>query len=252
MHRSRGLVIVVVVLSALGVGRAFAVCGDGVIDGTEKCDGANLNGKTCTKLTGGFAPGGNLVCKPDCTFDDTDCDRAFIASLVPARIGAAKNRCHLEWGTIGTVPQKGNPTRRVCNEGDKGCDQDRAFNNVCEIAIQVCLNVTDPRAAGCAASRIVELDVLKPSLAGPQGQDVTAGVLTAAQGLAKDQAAVNGNTVRYSPPVDAFKCGGGTVRIPTRGSVGHAKPGKVTIRARATDNSGQGRTVGVLTLLCMP
>ncbi len=49
-------------------------CGNNMIDmgvdGEEECDGANLAGQTCE--TFGF-PGGTLACKPDCTFDKSQC-----------------------------------------------------------------------------------------------------------------------------------------------------------------------------------
>lgn len=49
-----------------------AMCGNGVIDGTEQCDGANLNGFTCEAL--GNA-GGTLQCDPvTCTFDTQLCE----------------------------------------------------------------------------------------------------------------------------------------------------------------------------------
>ncbi len=47
-----------------------ARCGDGVINGSDKCDGKALGAMTCKKL-GGF--GGTLACKGDCTFDTTGC-----------------------------------------------------------------------------------------------------------------------------------------------------------------------------------
>ncbi len=47
-------------------------CGDGVINGNEQCDGANLNGFTCEAL--GNA-GGTLQCDPvTCTFDTQMCE----------------------------------------------------------------------------------------------------------------------------------------------------------------------------------
>jgi len=47
-------------------------CGDGVINGNEQCDGANLNGFTCEAL--GNA-GGTLLCDAvTCTFDTQMCD----------------------------------------------------------------------------------------------------------------------------------------------------------------------------------
>lgn len=49
-----------------------AQCGNGVIDGNEQCDGANLNGFTCEAL--GNA-GGTLQCDPvTCTFDTQMCE----------------------------------------------------------------------------------------------------------------------------------------------------------------------------------
>jgi hypothetical protein len=49
-----------------------AACGDGVINGNEQCDGANLNGFTCEAL--GNA-GGTLLCDAvTCTFDTQMCD----------------------------------------------------------------------------------------------------------------------------------------------------------------------------------
>ncbi len=47
-------------------------CGDGTINGTERCDGAALGGKTCEGL---FHEGGKLACKSDCSYDVTGCYR---------------------------------------------------------------------------------------------------------------------------------------------------------------------------------
>jgi cysteine-rich repeat protein len=46
-------------------------CGDGVINGNEECDGANLGGATCTDL--GF-PGGTLSCNASCNFGTSGCN----------------------------------------------------------------------------------------------------------------------------------------------------------------------------------
>jgi cysteine-rich repeat protein len=46
-------------------------CGDGIIAGTEDCDGANLNGETC--VSRGYN-GGTLACANDCqSFDESGC-----------------------------------------------------------------------------------------------------------------------------------------------------------------------------------
>lgn len=49
-----------------------ASCGDGVANGTEDCDGADLGGATC--LGRGF-DGGTLSCAADCSFDTSGCTR---------------------------------------------------------------------------------------------------------------------------------------------------------------------------------
>ena len=46
------------------------VCGNGVVETGEACDGGNLNGATCQSL--GFS-GGTLACSGSCTFDTSGC-----------------------------------------------------------------------------------------------------------------------------------------------------------------------------------
>ncbi len=47
------------------------ICGDGVVNGFEECDGSDLNGASCTSL--GYDAGA-LACGDDCTFDTSDCE----------------------------------------------------------------------------------------------------------------------------------------------------------------------------------
>lgn len=48
----------------------ISICGNDVIEGGEDCEGANLNGKSCTTL--GYS-GGILSCDIACTFDTYAC-----------------------------------------------------------------------------------------------------------------------------------------------------------------------------------
>lgn len=48
-----------------------STCGDGVRDGSERCDGADLRGTTCESLRLGT---GTLACATDCTFDTSGCE----------------------------------------------------------------------------------------------------------------------------------------------------------------------------------
>jgi serine protease AprX len=45
-------------------------CGDGIIDSGESCDGADLDGESCTSLE---YTGGTLACSGSCTFDTSGC-----------------------------------------------------------------------------------------------------------------------------------------------------------------------------------
>ena len=51
------------------------VCGNGVVEAGEECDGGNLNGNNCYTL--GFTDG-TLFCNPDCTFNTSGCSGQFI------------------------------------------------------------------------------------------------------------------------------------------------------------------------------
>ncbi len=53
-----------------GVGGALAYCGDGVVEGDEACDGADLAGATCASLD---FEGGRLGCSEACEYDTSGC-----------------------------------------------------------------------------------------------------------------------------------------------------------------------------------
>lgn len=48
-----------------------SLCGNGVIEGAEQCDGENLGSNDCTTV-GDFS-GGTLRCTSGCVFDTADC-----------------------------------------------------------------------------------------------------------------------------------------------------------------------------------
>jgi hypothetical protein len=54
-----------------------AVCGNGVVNTGEQCDGSNLNGESC--ISRGYA-GGSLSCNANCTFNTSSCTSAAPAS----------------------------------------------------------------------------------------------------------------------------------------------------------------------------
>lgn len=252
MRTAKCVLAIAALLVAGAAARVEAVCGDGHRDGTEQCDGADLGGASCLSVTGGFVRGGTLTCNADCTFNTDGCRQAFISSLVPARGGVVKNRCQLEWAVVGA---QATGARLSCSDGDGGCDEDHSFDNTCTMRLQLCLNVPDPKVPGCAfmtdPGKVFRLDVL-----GPQSlPDVVQDVMNAATDLARgaNVAGTQGaSDVGFTPPVTSFACGQSTVKVPLRGTTGHAKPGVVKLRARSSDNSGKIRAIGQLKLVCMP
>ncbi len=54
-----------------GCGHPESLCGNGVVDPGEFCDGEDLDGQTCADRF--YFGGGTLACREDCTFDDAGC-----------------------------------------------------------------------------------------------------------------------------------------------------------------------------------
>jgi hypothetical protein len=62
------------IAAALAGGGMISECGNGVADGTEQCDGADLGGATCGDLVPMIAPvTGTLACDAQCRFDLGGC-----------------------------------------------------------------------------------------------------------------------------------------------------------------------------------
>lgn len=56
-----------------GTANVALQCGNGVIDGSEECDGSNFGDTTCSELSP-FYTGGSLGCSAACTFIRTECE----------------------------------------------------------------------------------------------------------------------------------------------------------------------------------
>ena len=61
-------------------GAAGRVCGDGVIEPGEDCDGVALGGATCASVTMGSQSNGSLKCLATCMFDRSGCQGAGVAT----------------------------------------------------------------------------------------------------------------------------------------------------------------------------
>jgi cysteine-rich repeat protein len=67
-----------------GVGGAPVGCGNGVHEGMEECDGADLNGKSCADF--GYSNPSGLGCDPSCHFDSSSCKTICDGTLEPGEV----------------------------------------------------------------------------------------------------------------------------------------------------------------------
>ncbi len=89
---------------AAGTGGVPSTCGDGVRDGTEACDGADLGGATCASVFGTTAPIGPLACRADCTLDVSGCTALPLGAVCTAPLDCQSILC-LEVGTVSTCSE---------------------------------------------------------------------------------------------------------------------------------------------------
>ncbi len=87
-----------VVTGASGQG---AVCGNGIQEGSEQCDGSDLNGQTCQSQ--GYS-GGTLACTASCTFNTSGCTNPCKPSGASCTAG----------GECCSGTCKGKPGRKTC------------------------------------------------------------------------------------------------------------------------------------------
>ena len=64
-----------------------AGCGNGLIDGTEACEGPNLNGATCASATLNAKPNGSVHCSQACQLDVSGCSASAGGGTGPSTGG---------------------------------------------------------------------------------------------------------------------------------------------------------------------
>lgn len=142
----------------LCVGEAFdlcpgicdPVCNDGVIQGTEQCDGVNLDFQDCT--TQGF-DGGTLACDPvSCQFDLTGCADAVCGDAVVDSPEVCDGAI-LQGESCASLGFSDTPDSTCCEaNGGLGCDNDECEAAVCALDSSCCDTAWDDSCAGTAAS----------------------------------------------------------------------------------------------------
>jgi hypothetical protein len=120
------------------------VCGNNLTEGTESCDGTDLNGKTCQDF--GFSQG-TLSCKPDCTYTAAGCGNASYCD---------GNTYHKWNSTTNSYSTKNCPTQlAICNTvspqyNQIACERQSAcISSVCDASLG-CGFYSMPDGASCA------------------------------------------------------------------------------------------------------
>lgn len=120
-------------------------CGDGIKNGLEQCDGADLVSLTCVSL--GFAEGGTLKCSSSCRFDISGCSGT--GPVCGNNIREGLEECdgsddYLECGlyrlTGGSVP-----CNASCTGNPSGCDPPHCGDGQINVVGEVC----DGADSGC-------------------------------------------------------------------------------------------------------
>lgn len=83
-----------------------SLCGDGVIEGPEDCEGKDLNGMKCKDL--GYS-GGSLDCNADCSFDISGCVRPT-PTLHPTAASPAPTDSQTQLAEITTSDESDQPS----------------------------------------------------------------------------------------------------------------------------------------------
>jgi cysteine-rich repeat protein len=123
------------------------VCGDTITECGEQCDDGNGNDED--------------GCRNDCTFPGVEGVRIPGTRRPPAG-------CLLEWDVKLANPALENTgfpkPLQDCIDGDPLCDADLEKDGNCEVEVQACLRVNDPRIPTCSAAPITELKTIRPKV----------------------------------------------------------------------------------------
>ena len=90
------------------------LCGNGIVDPGEQCDGADLGGNTCDTVVGASEPGSLLTCAADCSLDVSACFPSTCGDAFCDETTESSLSCPLD-----------------CFCGDLVCDRDELASGSC-------------------------------------------------------------------------------------------------------------------------
>ncbi len=108
-------------------------CGNDIREGTEECDGADLNNRTCAEMEG--YKGGTLGCTASCTFDLSACD-------VDCNVEGNFQTCNHMGGANECCPNNGFPSTCFASGSFRAClqtcsaQEDCGWSMQCEAQLQ--------------------------------------------------------------------------------------------------------------------
>jgi hypothetical protein len=91
------------------------VCGNGVADGDEQCDGSDLDGQTCQGL--GYTLGGTLACDAGCGFNTSGCATEHLPATGQTKTYGAGDDGDIKAGAVLTYADNGDGTITDKNTG---------------------------------------------------------------------------------------------------------------------------------------
>jgi cysteine-rich repeat protein len=128
---------------------ADPVCGDGIVNGDDECDGLDLNGETCASLPG--FDYGNLVCDANCDFDVSGCamyDCTEAADCTDEDLCTGAETCDLSTHTCVAG------TALTCDDGvdctEDSCD--KLLGCVTDLVHSACDDIVDCTIDTCSDS----------------------------------------------------------------------------------------------------
>jgi len=243
-------------------------CGDSTINGSEACDDGNnvsCDGcrSDCTReddVCGDSIPECGEQCDDGNTDNGDGCESdCKFPGQEGVRLPGVKRDiagCLAEWDVKISNPELktgGFPkVKQRCIDGDPRCDADKVKDGDCEVAVQVCARVDDPRIPSCTAGPIASLSLLFPKPGAlesfnQQNAITLRDALLSLGGTVK----VGLNNIQTGPPIEGFDTCTDEFRVKSPTHPDTDRPNFRRVRIGALDTEGRQMGYNAFKLLCI-